>query len=530
MRIALTVLILFTTLLNYGQTKKSYAIQWDEKLMQGRKEYLSVPYSTTENTPNVILIVADDLGQTDISLYGSRLISTPNIDAIGNNGVTFEEGYVTSPVCSPSRAGLLTGRYQQRFGHELQTVYQYPKNFIQYAAFKLLPTFRPVTPLRSKTHPTEAERKMQGFPPSEITLAEVLKKNNYTTAIIGKWHLGSQEFARPCNRGFDYQFGFNEAFTLYMDSESALIVNAKVRRQFMDKFQWKTAANRTGDCSITRNCFETVEVNEYLTNRLTTEAINFISANKTNSFFLYLPYSAPHAPIQSLKEDYESFNEIEKHIPRTYLAVIKNLDDQIGRLTRSLDSLGLTDNTIIFFISDNGGATYNGSTDNFPFRGGKLTNLEGGIRIPFMMQWKGSIKPNQVYQHPVSVLDIFMTTAANTNSQLPGDRDFDGVNLVEHLDRGTPAHSALFWRSDRCKAIRKGDWKLNMNEITSSTTLYNIGDDPGEMIDLYQSHPEKVFELNADFKKWESQMIAPLWPRMVNYIHKDKFGKQKFAF
>lgn len=533
MRFSIAALFIFSAHTFYAQPSPDpHKIHWDEKLIKGREQFLSqnIPRDSLHQKPNIIIILADDLGQTDLSLYGNKLITTPNIDGIGHNGLTFKEAYITSPVCSPSRAGLLTGRYQQRFGHELQMNDRYPKNILEFLAFKILPTFLPIRPIWSRTIPTDEDRMRQGLPPSEITLAEVLKVNGYATAIIGKWHLGAQDFALPCNRGFDYQYGFNEAYTLYMDTESTEIVNAKVKGQFMDKHQWVTAEGRTGNCAITRNCCEKTEDEDYLTDRLTTEAIQFMERNKQQPFFLYLPYNAPHAPIQATKKYYDQFSHVEDHVQRTYLAMIKNLDDQIGRLMENLDSLHLTENTLIFFLSDNGGAAYNGSSNNYPYRGGKLTNFEGGIRIPFVMQWKSKIPSGIVFNNPVSSLDIFATAAAAASAQLPPDRIYDGVDLTQCLVNQTPPHPVLYWRSDVCKAIRKGPWKLTINEQSEINSLYNMTEDIREEKNLFGQQPIIAKELSEDLKKWETQMAKPLWPRAVNYIFKDKFGKQKFAF
>lgn len=527
-----TALLAAASRLSAQHDQDKYKIYWDDELIKGREDYLAQPVvaSSTRQKPNVIIIMADDLGQTDISLYGNTRIHTPHIDAIGQEGVTFQEAYITSPVCSPSRAGLLTGRYQQRFGHELQMSDRYTENIFEYLVFKLLPTFRPITPIFQKGHPSDEDRMRQGLPPSEITLAEVLRHNGYATGIIGKWHLGAQDFALPCNRGFDYQYGFSEAFTLYMDTKSPEIVNAKVRDQFMDIHQWRTAEGRTGNCAITRNCCESTADTDYLTDRLTTEAIRFIDSNKQQPFFLYLPYNAPHAPIQAPKQYYDQFPDEKDHVQRTYLAMIKNLDDQVGRLMHHLDSLGITENTLIFFLSDNGGAAYNGSTDNFPYRGGKLTNFEGGIRVPFMMQWKGHVQPGTVNKQPVISLDIFTTVCAAAGIQSPGDREYDGADLLQAVEQNQPVHDALYWRSDACRAIRKGQWKMALNEVSHHYSLYNIETDFREEHNVYEQNPEVVKELREALAAWESQMVKPLWPRVVNYVYKDRFGRQKFAF
>ncbi|MGE0637063.1 MAG: sulfatase-like hydrolase/transferase [Bacteroidia bacterium] len=575
MRALLTSLFLFLYIYALAQHPSDhYKIYWNDTLIKGREQYLAQNIKTGNSAqqPNIIIIMADDLGQTDISLYGSKRISTPNIDAIGLNGVTFQEAYITSPVCSPSRAGLLTGRYQQRFGHELQMSDRYAHNVFEYLIPKLLPVFRPISPVWNRYYPSDEDRMRQGLPPSEITLAEVLKVNGYTTGIVGKWHLGAQDFALACNRGFDYQYGFNEAFTLYMDTEAPEIVNGKVKGQFMDSHQWRTAEGRTGNCAITRNCCEKTDDPDYLTDRLTTEAIHFVTSNKEQPFFLYLPYNAPHAPLQAPADYYAQFAHVEDHIQRTYLAMIKSLDDQIGRLTRTLDSLGITENTLIFFLSDNGGAAYNGSTDNYPYRGGKLTNFEGGIRVPFMMQWKGRIPSGIRFPHPVSSLDIFATAAAAAEATLPQDRVYDGINLCDFITTGNglptadnkqtmsnnehrmsnneqtatgillptansplptssnPPHTALYWRSGECKAIRMGEWKLSINTLSDINSLYNLTQDPREEHNLYEQHPEVVKQLSTELAAWEAHMVKPLWPRVVNYVYKDRLGRQKFSF
>ncbi len=517
-----------------SNTSDKFKIYFNEQLIEGKNNYLAEEIHDLAgyNRPNVIVILADDLGQTDISLYGNKLISTPHIDGIGKQGVTFTEGYISSPVCSPSRAGLLTGRYQQRFGHELQPNHRYLKNMLEYFGFKMMPRFRPLSPLKSKEVPEPEERFRQGLPPSEITLAEILKKYDYQTSIVGKWHLGAADFALPCARGFDEQYGFYEAFTLYAEKKDTSIVNKRIPGDFMDHHEWKTAEGRTGNCAILRNCCERQEEDKYLTDKLTDEAISFVDRNKNEPFFLYLPYNAPHAPLQVPKSYYNQFGHIKDPVKRVYAAMIKNLDDQVGRLLHHVDSLGLSENTLIVFLSDNGGAAYNGTTDNAPYRGGKLTNFEGGLRVPFMMKWTGKIKEGTVYAPPVISLDIFATVASIIAIELPNDRTYDGVNLIPFVNGETTAkpHDRLFWRSDFNKAIRKDDWKLIVNEFTNTNLLYNMKQDSIEHKNLYLKEPEKAKELLSELDKWEEELIKPLWPRVVNYVYKDDGGTYVFAF
>lgn len=510
-----------------------FKIFFDEKLIEGKKKFLAEKPDglAKHNRPNIILILADDLGQTDISLYGNATISTPNMDAIGKEGVVFSEGYISSPICSPSRAGIMTGRYQQRFGHEFQPNVRYLKNMAEYYGFKMLPRFKPLTPIKSTEVPTTEDRLRQGLPPSEITIAELLKKYEYSTAVIGKWHLGAADFAKPCARGFDEQYGFYEAFTLYADEKDKNIVSKHVPGDFMDQHEWKTAEGRTGNCAILRNCGEHECESKYLTDKLTDEAISFIDKNKANPFFLYLPYNAPHAPLQVPKKYFEQFAYIKDPVKRIYAAMIKNLDDQVGRLMKHVDDSGLSENTLIIFLSDNGGAVYNGTTDNAPYRGGKLTNFEGGIRIPFMMKWKGKINSGTVFHHPVISLDIFSTVASIIGIDLPADRKFDGVNLLPFIngENNNAPHEKLFWRSDFNKAIRKGDWKFIVNEYDNFNQLYNLKEDSTEQKNLFPERKEIADELLKNLDDWEKEMIAPLWPRVVNYVYRDEKGRYVFA-
>lgn len=532
--ILLVFVVVCSAFLLRTNVSDKFKIYFDEKLIEGKKVYLEekIEDYSKYNRPNVIIILADDLGQTDISLYGNKFVSTPNIDVIGKQGVIFTEAYISSPVCSPSRAGLLTGRYQQRFGHEFQPNHRYLKNLVEYFGFKMLPKFKPLSPIKSKEVPPTEERLRQGMPPSEITLAELLKKFGYTCGITGKWHLGAADFSQPCSRGFDYQYGFYEAFTMYAPLTDTGIVNRPVRSDYMDVHQWRTAAGRTGNCAILRNCCEKMQEDKYLTDVLTDEAISFIDRNSNNPFFLYLPYNAPHSPLQAQKNYYRQFEHIKDPIKRTYAAMIKNMDDEIGRLMHYLDSTGLAENTIVFFLSDNGGAVYNGTTDNAPYRGGKLTNFEGGLRVPFMVKWKNHIKEGTVIHHPVISLDIFKTVASVIGIDLPADRIFDGVNLIPYIngENTSAPHEALYWRSDFNKAIRKGDWKLIVNEYDNINQLYNVKTDSVELKNLYLTEKDVVNNLTKELDAWEESLIKPLWPRVVNYVYKDEAGKYVFAF
>lgn len=528
-----TILLLLLFCGTYFQLvaqESPWKIYWDSTLIKGRYAYINDTNTTnTKSTkPNIILIVADDLGQTDISLYGNTQVNTPHIDAIGKQGIKFTEAYISSPVCSPSRAGLLTGRYQQRFGHELQPCEAYVKNKFQEWGISTFNILQPLTPVRNKEIPSDEDRMRQGLPPSEITIAEVLRKNGYATAIIGKWHLGAMDFALPCQRGFDYQYGFSEAYTLYANPKEKFIVNQKIKGQFMDLHQWRNAKGRQGNCAITKNCCTEVEARGYLSDRLTDEAISFMqNHDSTKPFFIYLPYNAPHAPFQVPQHYYNMFSHVDDPVKRIYYAMIKNLDDQIGRIHQYLEEQSIDSNTLIIFLSDNGGARYNGSTDNSPYRGGKLTQFEGGLKIPMMIQWKGQIGEG-IYENPVISLDIFTTICALTKCRLPSDRVYDGIDLTQTLSNKTDR--ALYWRSAENSAIRFENWKLILNDINHTKELYNLHDNPDESVNVIASRPDIAVKLERLLDSWHKTMGRPLWPRTVNYLYKDKMGVYYFAF
>lgn len=499
------------------------AQKWDisenKELSGGKLDYLGVKDTGTdtfETRPNVVIILADDLSKYDISLYGGTHVATPFIDAIGRNGVTFSEAYVTAPICAPSRASLLTGRYNQRFGFEIQPQKRYPRNRLEYYVFKYIIDTDNWRVAPGTSYPAKKNIRNQGLPSSEITLAEVLKKQGYTTGITGKWHLGDTPGHRPYELGFDFHYGFYEAFTWYADSTDPEIVNAAVD-EFSDKHIWKQ--RRNGTCAIRRND-TIIEETEYLTFAIAREANRFISENKSHPFFLYVPFNAPHTPFQAPRNYYEMYAGEKDHHKRVYYAMVKALDDAVGSIMKTLEKHHLDSNTLVYFASDNGAATYTGTATNFPLKGGKLSNFEGGINIPYMMQWKGHIPTAQVYREPVTLLDVFVTSAAVTNAPLPPDREIDGVNLMPFIT-GTVTeeipHPVLFWRCDYNKAVRKGDWKLIVDTRHKLIHLYNLKVDKYEKTNQAADYEKMVDELKQAIDNWEKTMMQPLWPRIMDY-------------
>jgi arylsulfatase A-like enzyme len=459
--------------------------------------------------PNIIVILADDLGSKDLSIYGNEEIPTPHIDAIGKEGVTFLQGYSTAPICSPSRSGLLTGRYQQRFGAEYLASGSYGNyNF----------TAQQLSAPGSAYEKPEAfdSTLIQGLPLSEITLAEFLKKAGYATGIIGKWHVGLEEPLLPEGRGFDYHYGFYAGATLYNDTLQQGFVHATLPWVPSDISSWHRKDGR----AIYRSS-QQIDEKEYLTFKLADEATRFIEKNKDNPFFLYLPFNAPHTPLQAPKNYYDKFSHVKEHHRRVYYAMIAALDDAVGQVTDKLEALGLDENTLIVFVSDNGGATYIRAANNDPLRSGKLSQFEGGVRIPYLLRYKGVVPAGQTYALPVSTLDIFATVAAVTGNKLPEEKEYDGVNLIPYVtgeNKGTP-HEALFWRNGYVKAVRKGNWKLQLNGGYNGNRVYlfDLEKDPSETNNLADTEPEKLAELKNALDEWEKKTQTPLWKYFRSY-------------
>lgn len=416
--------------------------------------------------PNIVLIVADDLGYCDSELYGCDAVPTPNLMRIANEGVLFTAGYVTSPVCSPSRASLLTGRYQQRFGHE----------------------FLPSKP-------------DSGLPVSETTLADTLGQAGYLTAMVGKWHLGSAPQFHPTRRGFGQFFGMMGGATDYLDPTDG---NARSDRTV--KKPWPGRGAR----GVYRGT-EEVDEDRFLTEAFTQEAVQFIEQNKTRPFFLYLPHLAVHQPLQVTRAYYDRFPHIKDESTRIYAAMTAAMDDSIGLVLDALERNKLASNTLLIFVSDNGAGVADYCT-NAPFRLGKQTLFEGGVRVPFAMRWPGHIPQGEQYSKPVSTLDIFPTVMAAAGRSAGAGSSLDGVDLMPHLtglQAGNP-HDVLYWRSGKNWAIREGHWKLI--HAAGRDWLYNLTDDTGEQSNLAGELPGVVEKLKGLYNTWSTKMADPAWP------------------
>lgn len=434
--------------------------------------------------PNVIVIMADDLGYADVSSYGVNRIPTPNIDRIGAEGVKFTDGYVTAPVCSPSRAGLQTGRYQTRFGFE----------------FNNGPAARDID-------------QNLGLPVDEITIASALKDLGYSTGLVGKWHLGANDAYYPTNRGYDEFVGLLPGATSHIRKDAPGI------QIFVRNEEGNRLLSRNANTQIVEGPQRTVVNNEdeYLTDYFGRRATDFIQRRSPASapYFLYLTPTTPHDPLMVTAKYYDRFPHIADKQNRIYAAMVSSLDDMVGEVLNAVDASGESDNTLIYFLSDNGcAAYYPGMCECAPLRGGKLTQYEGGVRVPMMVRWPAKFKGGQINREIVSSLDIFPTVIAAAGGALPADRVYDGVDLAPYLTgakQGSP-HEMLAWRRAPLASIRLGDWKMWKSLDGKYTLVFNLKDDPNETTNLAQSHPDKLKELEDAYAQWASDMVDPLWP------------------
>ena len=409
--------------------------------------------SINDSKPNIIIILADDAGYSDFGFMGSDEIKTPNLDQLALDGVIFNNAYVSASVCSPSRAGLLTGMYQQRFGHECN-LDSYVNN---------------------------------SFDPNQFTIAEALKTEGYTTGLIGKWHLGDKTQNHPLKNGFDYFWGFISG----------------ARNYFYDPNE----VNRNSIRNVVENYSQT-NFEGYLTDVLGEKAIRFIDKNNqsNNPFFLFLSFNAPHTPMQAKEEVLEKFKDNPRQV---YASMMWSMDEAIGHVIDALKENNQYDNTIIYFLSDNGAAMSNNASP-FPYKGWKGNQFEGGIKTPMIMTWKNKIKSNTQFDGFISALDIFKTSleVSNVNDDLMANAD--GKNIMNYLNDNTIQNENLFWRKDKMATVRSGNYKLiKLND--TSTVLYNIENNYFEDLDLKLKEPSVHDSLFKLLLAWEDRLIDPNW-------------------
>jgi arylsulfatase A-like enzyme len=420
--------------------------------------------------PNILLIVSDDHGYADVGFQGCKDIPTPHLDRLAREGLRCTSGYVTHPYCSPTRAALMTGRYQQRFGHQHN------------------PWFDP------NDH-------REGLPTSERLLPAFLGDAGYATGWIGKWHLGAAPEFSPLKRGFKETFGFIGGGHHFQN--------------------WTPNPTQEYNVPILRNG-EPVETTNHLTLAFGNEAAAFIRRHKPEPWFLYLAFNAPHTPHEPTADRLARFSSITNNIRRAYAAQVSLMDDAIGTTLAAVRDTRQAERTLVFFFSDNGGPiTVNGSI-NTPLRGAKGDVYEGGVRVPFLVSWPGRLPSGRDYAEPVSSVDVFATALALAGVPMPTDKKYDSVNLLPFLtgEKSGAPHDRLFWRTSRSRwATREGSFKL-VRQTGMSDELYDLATDIGETNDLAAAKPEEMKRLGNAMDDWDKELMPPEFPGLEARIQK----------
>ena len=462
-----------------------------------------------DSRPNIILILADDMGYNDISLHNGGAadgtLETPHIDSLAKNGVWFNKGYAANATCAPSRASIMTGRYATRFGFEFTPVPDLGQLVIRWLAEEDDDNLRArIDNEIARNLPSFMD---QGMPSDQITIAEILKTQGYYTAHIGKWHLGHSSGMSPLDQGFDDSLSLAGAY--YLPEDHPDVVNAKFETS-IDKMVWSG-----GQYAARFNDSNYFTPDKYVTDYYTDEAIKVIEKNKNRPFFLYLSHWAIHNPLQAIRSDVEQMSHMSGHNLKVYSGMIRALDRSVGEIIRTLKELNIYDRTLIFFTSDNGGANYIELEDiNKPFRGWKISFFEGGIRVPFILSWPDQIDPGLKFDKPVHHFDIFSTIASAANVQIPMDRKIDGVDLMPYIkgEKITNPHQTLFWRSGNHQAVLHENWKYLISKKEGTKWLFDTDQDPLERNNLININPEKTLQIESLLAMFNSEQANPLYP------------------
>jgi arylsulfatase A-like enzyme len=442
------------------------------------RDLLAKTVPTEKTKPNIIVILVDDAGYVDFGFMGSEDLETPHIDNLAKAGVMFTDAHVSATVCAPSRAGLLTGKYQQRFGFEANGTGFGDSGDI-------------------------------GLSNDVVTMADVFQKNNYKTIAIGKWHLGATPSDHPNKRGFDEFYGFLAGGRSYFPID------------------------KPSEAHMLQQNGKRVLFDGYLTDVLGQRSVSFVEENQDQPFFMYLAYNAVHTPMEAKKGDLAKY----KNHPRKHLAAMTwSLDENVGKLLGKLKELGILDNTLIYFISDNGGA-HNNSSKTGPLKGWKGNEFEGGQRVPFIISWPDKIKANQKFDGLTSSLDIFSSSLAAANIQRDADLILDGVNLLPYLtgEKSGNPHKELYWRKLDGSAARIGDYKLVRLKDYGSV-LYDLANDLGETKNLSSKDSIRFNNLTKNLSLWESEMMDPLWGEgkpwedVTYHIHQQLMQNKKVLY
>ena len=482
-------------------------------------EWENGPETRTNFKPNIIVVLVDDLGFNQISSYGGGMsngnFKTPNIDNLAKDGVLCTNGYSSSPICSPSRASLLTGRFATRFGYEFT-----PTTSSMMKAISLFSKKNEVADgiYYDKREENIIDIEQMGLPQSEKTIAEMLKPEGYHNIHIGKWHLGHSKDFLPRKHGFDESLRIDQG-SLFLPEDDKNVINAKLEFDPIDKVLWGNLPY-----AVNFNEGPRMNPNGHLTDYLTNEAVKVIEKNKNRPFFLYLAYWAVHSPLQAKKEDYEKLSFIENHNERVLASMVMTVDRGVGKIRDVLKKNNIDDNTIIIFTSDNGAPGYIGLPDlNKPYRGWKLTHFEGGVHVPFMVSYPNKIPKGTTYSGRVSSLDILSTVASvagvDMNRNDLKEIEFDGANVLPYLigeNEGEPQR-VLFNKSGNYSFIIKEGWKLQVDLVQNKKWLYNLNEDPTEQINLIKSDLKKLNELEKILNKKLSEQVKPIWPSLLDW-------------
>jgi arylsulfatase A-like enzyme len=405
-----------------------------------------------DSKPNFIVFLADDLGWGELGCQGfTKEVPTPNIDSIAQHGIRFTDGYIAATYCSPSRAGLMTGRYPTRFGHEFNGG---GPNF--------------------------------GLPLTETTVANHMKDLGYATCAIGKWHLGDQPNNEPTKRGYDEYMG--------------CLANPG---SYFEPRQWRDSLNKV-----------TPGKGFYTTDAFADRGVDWIERNKSHPFFLYMPFNGVHAPLEATPKYLERFPNIADKKRKTFCAMLSAVDDAVGKVMAKLRDAGLEKNTLVIFLSDNGGPTASTTSSNGPLRGFKMTTNEGGTRVPFMMQWPDQLPAGKTYDQPVMNLDVLPTLVVAGGGKVDPAWKLDGVDIMPFLKEPTKptAHTVMYWKYGPQWAIIEGEWKLVVSRVDGDKPrLIHLSADLSEANDRLTSDPDKVTELTAKWKAWDKEQKPALW-------------------
>jgi arylsulfatase A-like enzyme len=497
---------------------------WRQAMTGGAALALAMASACQANTPeisnarpNIILILADDLGYNDISLNGSRLVSTPNIDSLAADGARFTRAYSGDAVCAPSRAAIMTGRYPQRFGFESNPLSTRPATEVLAAQADGRPLPASAPPVGSIVVENQARAKaldQQGIPDSEVTVFKALQQSGYRTGMFGKWHLGYAPNLAPANRGFDEAVYVPGGAAMYADKDDPDVVNGPLEWSSFDTALWGRLQH-----DLVRDGVATPSP-KYITYQLADEASDFIMRNAKSGepFAAYVAFTAPHNPLQAPRDIYDRMDHIPEHHLRVYYSAIAALDLAVGQILQALDEAGVADNTIVVFASDNGGATYvRNPASNIPFRGGKTTYYEGGLRVPLMVRWPAQISRGAEILDVASLIDLAPTFVDAANASAGLTNALDGVSLLPAFrnEPPLPGPRTLFFRSEHYHAVIRGNYKLQISSYPAFVRLYDIQTDVHETNDLAASMPDLVHELAQLVSDHDRELQSPSWPVLV---------------